>query len=153
MSTEIDVLFPSAAPPEPLFRALTDTDGFHKWLPGFVQCDRRGDITSPGTRFAVTRRLNDTTAEAQYEVLQYSQPSTFSVRMDGPPPNATTYRYTYTLSKSDTGTDVRVTVLAENPEGVSALALSLILKMLRSGVQRDLHALGAYVSGVNATAD
>ena len=136
--------------PERVFRALTDPQQAHLWMPGLVRFDAVDESDFPlhvGSRFRETRMIFRKEATEEFEVTELVPPARLGLRVEGRKGSSRRGEYTflYTLSPDRDGT--MITLDAEI-RGLNALA-RLIARMMagsyRKALMRDLEALGAFL--------
>lgn len=152
---QIDQTLP--APPERVFRELTDLENAGRWMPGFVRFERVGDVQEgAGMRFRETRKMFGKEATEEFEVTAFEPPSRLGLRVDGSRGSSGggIYDFEYRLSPAaDGGTHVRLDASITGTSRVMAWIGRLFVGMYRKAIEKDLKALAEYLASTPETAD
>lgn len=149
MSIEFQVTEILPAPPERVFRALTDLDAAGEWMPSHVGIERVGDVRQGvGMRWRETRIMRGKEATEELEVTHYHPPTHLGLRIDGSKGTSGRgiYEFHYRLAQRVGGTEVRVTGKIDGllPRMLGWMA-PLMGPLVKRVVVRDLHALAAHL--------
>ena len=141
MSTDIELTSIFSATTDRVFDALTGDEVLKRWLPGFVSYKRISGDGETGTRFSLTRRKGDREATESFEVTSHTRPHEVTFLMKGKTDTSPNYQYQYSLTPESDYTKVNLHIQIIGADRRLTLAESLVIKMLRGGVQSDWKAL------------
>jgi carbon monoxide dehydrogenase subunit G len=136
------------APPETVFRALTDLDKAGEWMPGFVSLEKlsEGEFGA-GTEWRETRKMYGRKATEQFQVTRYQPHSNLELFVDGT--KGTTgrghFRFAYDLAPADQGTIVKFSGEIGGMGRIMELLGRLFLPSFKKACARDLQAVRAHV--------
>lgn len=136
--------------PARVFRALTDPDIAHSWMPGLVRIDRVGEEDEPlrvGSRFRETRVIFRKEATEEFEVTALEPPTRLGLLVDGRKGSSRRgeYVFLYTLAPDHDGTHITLDAEIRGLNPVLALFARFFAASYRKAVMKDLEALGAYL--------
>ncbi|TXD32588.1 hypothetical protein FRC96_17035 [Lujinxingia vulgaris] len=135
------------APPEAVFAAMLDIEGFGAWMENFVRVERldEGEV-GPGSSWREVRNIMGREGAEVFEVRSMEANRRLELYVDGK--KGTTgrgeYRYVYELEARDGGTDVQLHGEMEMG-AIFNLFGRLMLPMFKKMVRKDLEALARYV--------
>ncbi|HEX5724755.1 MAG TPA: SRPBCC family protein [Longimicrobiaceae bacterium] len=136
------------APPERVFRALTDLDAASVWMPNLVGIEKlfEGEV-KVGSEWRETRKMFGKEATEQFEVTELEPPRRVGLRVDGTKGSSRKgeYLFRYDLHPRDGGTDVRLHTEIRGQGRVGMLIGKLLKGAFKSAVAKDLHAMGAHL--------
>ncbi|MRG93396.1 SRPBCC family protein [Polyangium spumosum] len=137
------------APPERVFAAMANPEGFGDWMQGFVRAERvtPGDF-GVGTEFRETRKMFGREATEHFEVTTCEPGKRLGLRVDGT--KGTTgkgeYRFVYDFEPAGTGTLLRTSAVIEMPGGLFTKIIGKLMGgAFKKACDKDLDALKAYV--------
>lgn len=141
--------------PERVFRALTDPDIAHSWMPGLVRIDRvgvesYGEETEPlrvGSRYRETRVIFRKEATEEFEVTELVPPTRLGLLVDGRKGSSRRgeYAFTYTLAPDGDGTHITLDAEIRKLNPVGKIVARLFAGSYRRACMKDLEALGAHL--------
>lgn len=136
------------APPDRVFAAMTDFDGYGHWMNGFVGVEKltQGPF-GVGTEWRETRRMFGREASEVFEVTACEPPSRLNLRVDGTrgASRKGEYRFEYQLSPEGTGTRVRVNGQIHMPGWIAGLMSRMFAGMFKKALDKDMQALKQHV--------
>lgn len=140
--------------PERVFRALTDPDIAHSWMPGLVRIDRLdvesyGEEREPlrvGSRYRETRVIFRKEATEEFEVTELVPPKRLGLLVDGRKGRSRRgeYAFAYTLAPDGDGTHLTLDAEIRKLNPVVELFARLFAGSYRKACRKDLEALGAF---------
>jgi carbon monoxide dehydrogenase subunit G len=137
------------APPERVFEAMTNPEGFGRWMQGFVRAERitPGDF-GVGTQFRETRKMFGKEATEHFEVTACEPGKRLGLKVDGT--KGTTgkgeFRFDYEFEPAGAGTRVRTRAEIDMPGGLFTKIIGKLMKgAFKKACDKDLDALKAYV--------
>jgi uncharacterized protein YndB with AHSA1/START domain len=148
MSIRLQVQHRFSAPPERVFRALTDLDRAGEWLPGHVSAVKHGgDGFGVGTQWRETRKVFGREATEQFEVTEMDPPRRLGLRVDGTKGASKRgeYLFTYVLTPRDGGTDVVLDGEIRGMGKVWELLGRLMAGLFRKNIVKDMQAMDDYL--------
>jgi uncharacterized protein YndB with AHSA1/START domain len=147
MSIEFDLRQHVAAPPERVWRALTELDRAGEWMPGFVRAERlTGDGFGVGTRWRETRKVFGKEATEEFEVTEFEPPSSLGLFVDGRKGamKQGEFRFRYRLEPAGGGTDVHLHSRVGGFGPIAGFFARLFSGYFRKACEKDLKALADY---------
>ena len=119
-----------SVPPEAVWDALADADGYGYWVVGSKEIrDADPNWPQPGSRFHHTVGVGPLEISDHTESLEAQRPSLLRIRAKARPLG--TAQVTLTMTPQDGGTRVRMT---ENPDGLTSwLTLNPLMQLLTKG--------------------
>ncbi|RDV38437.1 hypothetical protein DV096_06355 [Bradymonadaceae bacterium TMQ3] len=135
------------APPEAVFAAMLDIEGFGAWMANFVRVERldEGEV-GPGSSWREVRNIMGREGAEVFEIRALEPGRRLELYVDGK--KGTTgrgeYHYVYDLEEREGGTDVRLLGGMEMG-AVFNLFARLMLPMFKKMVRKDLESLARHV--------
>ncbi|MDC0743553.1 SRPBCC family protein [Polyangium mundeleinium] len=137
------------APPERVFEAMTNPEGFGDWMKGFVRAERLtpGEF-GVGTTFRETRKMFGKEATEHFEVTTCVPGKRLGLKVDGT--KGTTgkgeYRFDYDFEPAGTGTLVRTSAVIDMPGGLFTKIMGKLMGgAFKKACDKDLDALKTYM--------
>ena len=141
--------------PERVFRAHTDPDIAHSWMPGLVRIDgldieSYGEEAEPlraGSRYSATRVISRKEVTEAFEVTELVPPTRLGLLVDGRKGSSRRgeHALAYTLAPDGDGTHIALDVDIRKLDPVRGLFARLFAGRYRQACMKDLLALGAYL--------
>ncbi|HWN70448.1 MAG TPA: SRPBCC family protein [Haliangium sp.] len=136
------------APPDRVFAAMTDADGYRHWMKGFVGVEKltQGPF-GVGTEWRETRRMFGREASEVFEVTAYEPPSRLCLRVDGTrgASRKGEYRFEYALAPEGPGTRLRLKGEIDTPGWFARLMLRMLVGMFKKAHDKEMQALKRHV--------
>ena len=136
------------APPDRVFAAMIDTDGYRHWMNGFVGVEKLTEGPfGVGTEWRETRRMFGREASEVFEVTACEAPLRLELRVDGKrgASRKGEYRFQYVLSPEGTGTRVRLNGQIDMPGWIAGLMTRMFAGMFKKAHDKDMRALKQHV--------
>lgn len=141
------------APPDRVFRALTDLAAAAHWMPDLVRIEPLDPLPlREGSRWRETRRMGEREATEQFEVTRLTPPRELRLRVDGTLGSSRRgeYHFHYRLQPLGAGTELELRGEIRGLEGMLEIVGMLVGGPYRSACANDLRALGGYLAGAGS---
>ncbi|HKY31973.1 MAG TPA: SRPBCC family protein [Candidatus Polarisedimenticolia bacterium] len=136
------------APPERVFAALTDVDGWRDWMPGLVRIDRNGSgPLVQGSVFRETRKMMGHQAVEEFQVTRVEPHRALGLFVDGSKGSSRKgeYHFLHELAPAGDATRLSLHGRIEVPGVMAKIFGRLMIGMFRKACAKDLSALARHV--------
>jgi uncharacterized protein YndB with AHSA1/START domain len=137
-----------AAAPERVFAAITDVDGWSRWMHGLVRIDKLTPGSfQPGFTWREVRRMYGREAAEQFEVTNVEAPRRIGLRCDGSKGSAGKgeYVFDYTLLPEGAETRLRLNGEIRLPGAFAQLMGRMMVVVFRKACAKDMAAMKKYL--------
>lgn len=137
-----------AAPPERVFRALTDLEAAKAWMPNLVSIEWvSGQQNGVGAQFRETRKMFGREATEHFEVTAYEPNRAVELFVDGSKGASRKgyYRFRYHLEPADGGTRLRLDGEIGGMGRIGEFLGKLFMGTFKKAMAGDLQAMKRYL--------
>jgi uncharacterized protein YndB with AHSA1/START domain len=140
--TQITVQRTIEAPPELVFRTVSDVGNFSQAVPDIVNVEYLSETRSGvGTRFRETRRIKGREASTVLEVTETVENERIRLVADS---HGTVWDSVFTVRPAAGGTELVLTMEARPYKVLARLMVPLTASMMRKPLENDMDAVKAY---------
>ena len=137
-----------AAPPEKVFRLITDVDRFGEWMPNFVRVENLtpGPLKI-GSRFRETRKVFGRDSTEEFEVTQLDPPRLLALFVDGTKGTSKKgeFRFRHEFAPAPSGTRIRLAGEITKMGCFGSVFGFLFAGMFKKLIGKDVTALKSWI--------
>ncbi len=137
-----------AAPPERVFKVMTDIDHVGAWMPNLVRIERLTEGSyGAGTQWREVRKMFGKEAGEVFEVTRSEPPRVLELYVDGTKGSSKKgfYKFRYDLEPAGGGTAMRVSGEIGGMGWLGELIGKLLVGTFKKALAKDLQAMKAYI--------